>query len=144
MEIRNFYVKAYIGELPKNSPKFWLVFKVLVPPLGWNTYFISKATKEGRFHGTSVEEFRLSTDHHSFFFFLSIVTVMIVYLILFLTEGSNSNCYNSAISVPHNETIEIGSGSLKVSFSSTSGKLNRVVNYRTGVSGFMNFKCYLS
>ncbi|KAK8944596.1 hypothetical protein KSP39_PZI007703 [Platanthera zijinensis] len=40
--LRNFYVKAYLGELPKVAPKYWLVFEVFVPPLGWNTYFISK------------------------------------------------------------------------------------------------------
>ncbi|XP_020576421.1 alpha-mannosidase-like [Phalaenopsis equestris] len=93
-EIRNFYVKAYLGEQPKDSPKFWLVFKVLVPPLGWNTYYISKATRK---------------------------------------EGNNSNCFTSTISAPDNETVEIGPGSLKIAFSPTTGKLERMVNYRTGV-----------
>ncbi|XP_020699956.1 alpha-mannosidase [Dendrobium catenatum] len=46
IKIRSFYVKAYLGELPKDVPKYWLVFEVFVPPLGWNTYFISKETKQ--------------------------------------------------------------------------------------------------
>ncbi|KAH0465233.1 hypothetical protein IEQ34_005336 [Dendrobium chrysotoxum] len=87
--IRNFYVKAYLGELPKDSAKFWLVFKVLVPPLGWNTYFISKATKK---------------------------------------EESTSDSLTSTISSADDETVEIGPGPLKITFSSTSGKLNRVVD----------------
>ncbi|PKA54015.1 alpha-mannosidase [Apostasia shenzhenica] len=45
IKMRNLYVKAYLGELPKIAPKFWLVFEVFVPPLGWNTYFISKTNK---------------------------------------------------------------------------------------------------
>ncbi|KAK8957105.1 hypothetical protein KSP39_PZI000968 [Platanthera zijinensis] len=47
--------------------------------------------------------------------------------------GSNSNGYTSTISATDNDTVEIGPGPLKVAFSATSGQLNRVVNYRTGV-----------
>ncbi|KAF8035455.1 hypothetical protein BT93_C1470 [Corymbia citriodora subsp. variegata] len=47
MNLRNFYVKAYLGLSPKQVPKYWLVFQVSLPPLGWNTYFISKAATEG-------------------------------------------------------------------------------------------------
>ncbi|KAL3720552.1 hypothetical protein ACJRO7_005376 [Eucalyptus globulus] len=47
INLRNFYVKAYLGLLPKQVPKYWLLFQVSLPPLGWNTYFISKAAKEG-------------------------------------------------------------------------------------------------
>ncbi|KAG0460423.1 hypothetical protein HPP92_020720 [Vanilla planifolia] len=46
IQLRNVYVKAYIGKSPKDAPKYWLVFEVSVPPMGWNTYFISKATKQ--------------------------------------------------------------------------------------------------
>lgn len=41
-EVRKFYVKAYLGISDINAAKFWLVFPATVPPLGWNTYFISK------------------------------------------------------------------------------------------------------
>ncbi|KAJ0974238.1 hypothetical protein J5N97_016203 [Dioscorea zingiberensis] len=40
--LRKFYVEAYLGISSKEKPKYWLVFQVSVPPLGWNTYFISK------------------------------------------------------------------------------------------------------
>lgn len=47
--LRNFYVKAYTGISPKQVPKYWLFFRVSVPPLGWNTYFISKASQKGHY-----------------------------------------------------------------------------------------------
>ncbi|KAK8472080.1 hypothetical protein PHAVU_002G107300 [Phaseolus vulgaris] len=40
--LREIYVKAYLGVSPKQAPKYWLVFQASVPPLGWSTYFISK------------------------------------------------------------------------------------------------------
>ncbi|KAL2520356.1 Glycosyl hydrolase family 38 protein [Forsythia ovata] len=45
--LRNFYVKAYIGISPTKAPKYWLIFQASVPPLGWNTFFISKASLRG-------------------------------------------------------------------------------------------------
>lgn len=42
INLRNFYTKAYLGVSPKQGPMYWLLFQVSVPPLGWNTYFISK------------------------------------------------------------------------------------------------------
>lgn len=48
INLRIFYTKAYLGKSPENVPKFWLLFQVSVPPLGWNTYFISKASAKGR------------------------------------------------------------------------------------------------
>ncbi|XP_031095646.1 alpha-mannosidase-like isoform X2 [Ipomoea triloba] len=45
--LREFYVKAYLGKSPKHAPKYWLLFQVSVPPLGWNSYFISKASQKG-------------------------------------------------------------------------------------------------
>ncbi|WCJ28983.1 Alpha-mannosidase [Euphorbia peplus] len=91
--LRNFYLKAYIGQSSGQAPKYWLVFPVSVPPLGWNTYFIANAppgiTK--RRHGLSVPE-SAQTD-----------------------------------------SVEIGPGNLKLSFSSTTGQLIRMSNSRTGV-----------
>ncbi|PKA54016.1 alpha-mannosidase [Apostasia shenzhenica] len=95
--LRNLYVKAYLGESPKTTPMFWLVFKASVPPLGWNTYFISKTNKRG----------------------FKVVAKL--------------NERTSTISAPDNDTVEIGPGQFKMSFSRTSGQLKRVVNYRTGV-----------
>lgn len=46
--LRSFYTKAYLGISPDQAPKFWLLFQASVPPLGWNTYFISKAAGKGK------------------------------------------------------------------------------------------------
>ncbi|KAJ9703748.1 hypothetical protein PVL29_005156 [Vitis rotundifolia] len=93
INLRNFYIKAYLGRSPKNVPKFWLLFQVSVPPLGWNTYFISKASGK---------------------------------------ESSRSG-YITVMDSPHNESIEVGPGSLKMSFSSTTGQLERMFDSKTGV-----------
>ncbi|XP_020878111.1 probable alpha-mannosidase At5g66150 isoform X1 [Arabidopsis lyrata subsp. lyrata] len=45
--LRSFYTKAYLGISSLQIPKYWLVFKATVPPLGWNTFFISKASAQG-------------------------------------------------------------------------------------------------
>ncbi|XP_027178413.1 alpha-mannosidase isoform X2 [Coffea eugenioides] len=90
--LRNFYVKAYIGISPTQVPKYWLFFQVSVPPLGWNTYFISKASQKG-----------------------------------------SSSAHVSLADIPRNETIVVGPGDLKLSFSSTSGQLVRMFNSKTGV-----------
>ncbi|XP_058107978.1 alpha-mannosidase-like isoform X3 [Magnolia sinica] len=92
INLRNFYTKAYLGVSAKEIPKYWLLFQVSVPPLGWSTYFISKAGGQGA-----------SSGHMS------------------VTDTSQ------------NETLEVGPGNLKMSFSSTSGQLKRMTNYRTGV-----------
>ncbi|XP_056176415.1 alpha-mannosidase-like isoform X2 [Syzygium oleosum] len=47
INLRNFYVKAYLGLSPQQVPKYWLLFQVSLQPLGWNTYFISRAATEG-------------------------------------------------------------------------------------------------
>ncbi|KAI4327749.1 hypothetical protein L6164_020175 [Bauhinia variegata] len=49
-------------------------------------------------------------------------------------EGRGRNGLLSPISGENNETIEIGSGNLKLSFSSASGQLKRIYNSRSGVS----------
>uniref|UniRef100_A0A0D3HMG1 Alpha-mannosidase n=1 Tax=Oryza barthii TaxID=65489 RepID=A0A0D3HMG1_9ORYZ len=45
LHMREKHVKAYLGMLPAAKPKFWLAFPVSVPPLGFNTYFISSGKK---------------------------------------------------------------------------------------------------
>lgn len=47
-DLRKLYVKAYLGLRPKQAPKYWLLFQVSIPPLGWSTYFISKAAGKGK------------------------------------------------------------------------------------------------
>ncbi|KAG5060965.1 hypothetical protein JHK87_001994 [Glycine soja] len=46
--LREFYVKVYVGVSPQQAPKYWLLFQASVPPLGWSTYFISKTAKKGK------------------------------------------------------------------------------------------------
>ncbi|KAL5986035.1 hypothetical protein ACLOJK_028025 [Asimina triloba] len=92
IKLRNFYTKAYLGVSPKQVPKYWLLFRVAVPPLGWNTYFISKVGEE-------------------------------------VVQGSGSM---SVVETSQNETLVVGPGDLKMSFSLTSGQLKRVINYKTG------------
>ena len=47
--IRDKHVKAYLGTLPAAKPKFWIAFPVSVPPLGFNTYFVSSGKRSGEF-----------------------------------------------------------------------------------------------
>ncbi|XP_059440629.1 probable alpha-mannosidase At5g66150 [Corylus avellana] len=98
--LRNFYTRAYLGLSLKQVPKYWLLFQASVPPLGWSTYFISKASDKGK----------------------------------------SRNGFFSMIDSPQNETIEIGPGNLKMSFSSTSGQLIRIYNTKTGVSFFTFYR----
>ncbi|XP_019420876.1 PREDICTED: alpha-mannosidase-like [Lupinus angustifolius] len=91
--LRNLYVKAYMGFSPKQAPTYWLLFQASVPPLGWSTYFISKAPGKGK-----------------------------------RRKGVHTELNSKKI-----ETIEIGQGNLKVSFSSESGQLTRMYNSKTGV-----------
>jgi hypothetical protein len=40
-------VKAYLGITSDKAPKYWLIFHASVPPMGWNSYYISKPTGAG-------------------------------------------------------------------------------------------------
>ncbi|KAE9467642.1 hypothetical protein C3L33_00450, partial [Rhododendron williamsianum] len=92
--LRDFYTKAYLGISPGKAPKYWILFQVSLPPLGWNTYFVSKASGKGK-------------RRKSYVF--------------------------SNVDPPQNDTIEIGPGNLKLSFSKASGQLKRMFNSKTGV-----------
>ncbi|KAL5717335.1 alpha-mannosidase [Ranunculus cassubicifolius] len=46
IRIRNYYVKAYSGELPSDTPKYWLAFLASVPPLGFSSYTVSGTKAE--------------------------------------------------------------------------------------------------
>ncbi|XP_044500612.1 alpha-mannosidase isoform X1 [Mangifera indica] len=43
INLRKFYTEAYLGNSSNQVPKYWLLFQLSLPPLGWNTYFISNA-----------------------------------------------------------------------------------------------------
>uniref|UniRef100_A0ACD5UGW4 Uncharacterized protein n=1 Tax=Avena sativa TaxID=4498 RepID=A0ACD5UGW4_AVESA len=45
LNIRDKYTKAYMGTSPAAKPKFWLAFPASVPPLGFNTYFVSSGNR---------------------------------------------------------------------------------------------------
>lgn len=47
LSLRNYHVKAYLGHTPTQTPKYWLVFAVSVPPLGFSSYTISTTKKPG-------------------------------------------------------------------------------------------------
>ncbi|KAI3451418.1 hypothetical protein Pfo_008083 [Paulownia fortunei] len=92
-KLRKFYVEAYTGISDKHAAKYWLVFPASVPPLGWNTYFISKESQ----------------------------------------KGNTRSGFVSMMDLPKKETIEIGPGNLKLSFSTSSGQLKRMFNSKTGI-----------
>ncbi|KAK8653086.1 hypothetical protein V6N13_127101 [Hibiscus sabdariffa] len=89
--VREFYTEAYLGQSSGTAPKYWLHFQVSIPPLGWNTFFISKGVGQGQ-----AEPGILSA-------------------------------------MPQEGEIEVGKGNLKMSFSTSSGQLQRMYNSRTGV-----------
>lgn len=47
LQIRNNYVKAYLGKIPSETVKYWVAFSVSIPPLGFNTYTIEVAKQTG-------------------------------------------------------------------------------------------------
>ncbi|XP_022885750.1 probable alpha-mannosidase At5g66150 [Olea europaea var. sylvestris] len=91
--LRSFYVKAYTGISPKKAPNYWLFFQASVPPLGWNTFFISKTSQ----------------------------------------KGNGRTMYVSTMESPKEETIEIGPGNFKLSFSTASGQLKRMFNSKSRI-----------
>ncbi|PIN15023.1 Glycosyl hydrolase, family 38 - alpha-mannosidase [Handroanthus impetiginosus] len=91
-KLRKFYVEAYLGTSDKYAAKYWLVFPASVPPLGWNTYFISETSQ----------------------------------------KGNRARGFVSTMDLKK-ETIKVGPGNLKLSFSSSSGQLKRMFNSKTGI-----------
>lgn len=55
----------------------------------------------------------------------------------FLHHTGERSGYIDVTDSTQNDTVEIGPGSLKMSFSSQSGQLKRIVNSETGVSLFI-------
>ncbi|KAM0866243.1 hypothetical protein ACQ4PT_042745 [Festuca glaucescens] len=53
LNIRDKYTKAYLGTSPASKPKFWLAFPASVPPLGFNTYFVSSGKRSESISSTS-------------------------------------------------------------------------------------------
>ncbi|XP_078151980.1 alpha-mannosidase-like isoform X2 [Carex rostrata] len=93
LNLRKFYVEAYLGISPKQNPKYWLIFQASAPPLGWSSYYISRQTSK--------------VD----------------------TKGE----YEAILTYLEDDTIEVGPGPLKMSFSS-SGQLQSMTNYITGIN----------
>ncbi|KAL3813940.1 hypothetical protein ACJIZ3_015208 [Penstemon smallii] len=59
VSLRNYHVKAYLGQTPSKTPKYWLAFTASAPPLGFSTYTISSTkTKDGGSTRSSVQLFR--------------------------------------------------------------------------------------
>ncbi|CAI0456273.1 unnamed protein product [Linum tenue] len=46
-------IPAYLGTKPAKTPKYWLAFRVSVPPFGFSTYTISDAKIAGQFRQSS-------------------------------------------------------------------------------------------
>lgn len=121
--LRSFYTKAYLGISSLQRPKYWLVFKAKVPPLGWNTFFISKASAQG-----------MQTQAHAIHRKLNSCLSLIIHFFFIIHDiGSNNHKHSSVMLSPMNNTTEIGPGNLKMVFSSDSGRLERMYNSRTGV-----------
>ncbi|CAN1243892.1 Alpha-mannosidase At3g26720 [Linum perenne] len=47
LRVRTTYGKAYMGDFPSGTPNYWLAFLASLPPLGFNTYFVSAANHTG-------------------------------------------------------------------------------------------------
>lgn len=47
LRLRSYHATAYLGNTVNDAPKYWLVFSVSVPPLGFSTYFITAAKGAG-------------------------------------------------------------------------------------------------
>ncbi|KAK4603125.1 hypothetical protein RGQ29_011909 [Quercus rubra] len=62
VDLRNYYVRAYLGQSPTETPKYLLAFSVSVPPLGFSTYTISSAKKPGSTR-SSVHRFQNSKKY---------------------------------------------------------------------------------
>lgn len=125
--LRSFYTKAYLGISSLQIPKYWLVFKATVPPLGWNTFFISKASAQGM-------ERQAHANCKNFHSKLNMcLSLMIHFLVSFNDIGSSNHTHSSVMLSPVKNTTEIGPGNVKMVFSSDSGRLERMYNSRTGV-----------
>ncbi|CAA6660049.1 unnamed protein product [Spirodela intermedia] len=96
LEIRKLHTMAYLGISPGVNPKFWLVFPVSVPPLGFSTYIISSAEKSVSGHPVMSTTYE---THES----ASVIEVGQGNLKLVFNEGKMSHYLNSRNSV--NTTI---------------------------------------
>ncbi|XP_057437604.1 alpha-mannosidase At3g26720-like [Lotus japonicus] len=52
--LRNIYAEAYLGKNPAGELKYWLAFPVSVPPLGFNTYVVSRPNQTG--HSSTISK----------------------------------------------------------------------------------------
>ncbi|KAM6583976.1 hypothetical protein CsatB_010978 [Cannabis sativa] len=64
--IRKYHAKAYLGKLPRVTPRYWLAFSAIVPPLGFSTYTVSRSKGAAAGGGSEKESVNVSArneDH---------------------------------------------------------------------------------
>lgn len=124
VNLRNYYVKAYLGENPSKTPKYWLAFSVSVPPFGFSTYTVSTAKKTGShiscfiLHQASI--YLLSMFHNM----NSVISVFCLFL-----GSTRSSVYTHQ----SHEKSSFGQGNLKLTFSTDQEKRINYVNARNMV-----------
>lgn len=119
ISLRNFYISAYLGKSSNKAPKFWLLFEVSVPPLGWNTYFVSKKTTKGK-----------SLVFSSWKHYLLFITLTAFDCIFILGGVERSNV--SVMDKVQKRIVNIGPGNLKMSFSASDQAI-KMFNSKNGV-----------
>lgn len=68
--------------------------------------------------------------------FLSFFVLILPNILMFLLQKIGRRRTGYLMEIPQNNTVEIGPGNLKMTFSSNSGQLQRMFNTKTGVSSF--------
>ena len=121
--IRDKHVKAYLGTLPAAKPKFWIAFPVSVPPLGFNTYFVSSGKRSGEFMSFVLICTKLEIISQ---FFLQIFIFSIV-LPAIVSTTSTLNSHGS-----ENSNLQVGQGRLKLQYDS-AGELSLYSDSKTRV-----------
>lgn len=104
LNLRDKHVKAYLGTKPGAKPKFWLAFPVSVPPLGFNTYFVSSSKKSGNFISLSL----IYTDSRS-----AAQNIFLIRINNAASVSSKSTVYRSQGS---KDDLQVGQGNLKLQY----------------------------
>ncbi|KAF8694238.1 hypothetical protein HU200_038373 [Digitaria exilis] len=106
LNLRDKHVKAYLGTTPGAKPKFWLAFPVSVPPLGFNTYFVSSSKKSGNFTSLSLvhTDLRSATQKYLSNSYTNPASVSLKSTV-YSTQGSKDN-------------LQVGQGNLKLQYNS--------------------------
>ncbi|KAL5979467.1 hypothetical protein ACLOJK_019371 [Asimina triloba] len=108
VSIRDYYVKAYLGVAPGDTPHFWLAFSATVPPLGFNTYIISSVKRP--------ENYLPSTTNAG-----SRATMSTLYIPQTMENG----------------LVEVGPGNVKLTYAVDESKLTKYSNVRNSVEAVL-------